>query len=90
VHVLKVGCRWRDCPAEHGQSTTVYNQFNRRSCRGFWLRLLDALVNAGIGTKSTAINSTYNEAQRAASGGKGSDRPRRSDVCTVAGRPSLC
>ena len=45
VHVLKSGCRarlrraclrriaarWRDCPAEYGPRTTVYNRFNRRS-----------------------------------------------------------
>ena len=47
LHVLKVGCRWCDCPAEYGPSTTIYNRFNRWSRRGFWLRLLDALVAAG-------------------------------------------
>ena len=35
LHVLKVGCRWCDCPAEYGPSTTVYNRFNRWSRRGF-------------------------------------------------------
>src|ERR1700686_1297429 len=47
LHVLKVGCRWCDCPTEYGPSTTVYNRFNRWSRRGFWLKLLDALVDAG-------------------------------------------
>ena len=28
VHVLKAGCRWEDCPAVYGPSTTVYNSFN--------------------------------------------------------------
>ena len=28
VHVLRSGCRWRDCPA-YGPHTTVYNRFNR-------------------------------------------------------------
>ena len=36
IHVLKVGCRWCDCPAEYGPSTTVYNRFNRWSRRRFW------------------------------------------------------
>lgn len=27
IHVLKVGCRWCDCPAEYGPPTTVYNRF---------------------------------------------------------------
>ena len=57
--MLKVGCRWCDCPTDYGPSTTVYNRFNRWSRRGFWLKLLDALVDAGAVTKNTAIDSTY-------------------------------
>lgn len=87
LHVLKVGCRWCDCPAEYGPSTTVYNRFNRWSGRGFWLKLLDALVDAGAVTKSTAIDSTYIKAQRAAFGGKGGVRNRRSGARGAAGRP---
>jgi len=41
-----------------------------RSRRGFWLKLLDALVDAGAATKRTAIDSTYVKAQRAAFGAK--------------------
>ena len=77
VHVLKVGCRWCDCPADYGPSTTIYNRFNRWSRRGFWLKLLDVLVDAGVVAKSTAIDSTYIKAQRAAFGGKGGARSRR-------------
>ena len=29
LHVLKVGCRWRDVPAEYGPATTIYNRYNR-------------------------------------------------------------
>ncbi len=36
VHVLKAGCRWKDCPAAYGPPTTVYNRFNRWSRRGLW------------------------------------------------------
>jgi transposase len=85
LHVLKVGCRWCDCPAEYGPATTVYNRFNRWSRRGFWLKLLDALVEAGAVTKSTAIDSTYIKAQRAAFGGKGGARYRRSAARAAAG-----
>ncbi len=28
LHVLKVGCRWFDCPVEYGPTTTIYNRFN--------------------------------------------------------------
>jgi transposase len=87
LHVLKVGCRWCDCPAEYGPSTTIYNRFNRWSRRGFWLKLLDALVNAGAVTRSTAIDSTYIKAQRSAFGGKGGARIRRSGARAVAGPP---
>ncbi|NYD92011.1 transposase [Sphingomonas melonis] len=76
VHVLKVGCRWCDCPADYGPSTTIYNRFNRWSRRGFWLKLLDALVDAGVVAKSTAIDSAYIKARRAVFGGKGGARPR--------------
>jgi len=86
LHVLKVGCRWCDCPTEYGPSTTVYNRFNRWSHRGFWLKLPDALVDAGAVTKSTAIDSTYVKAQRAAFGAKGGARSRRS-VARAAGGP---
>ncbi len=41
VHVLKSGCRWKDCPEEYGPHTTVYNRFTRwpsvasgRACSG--------------------------------------------------------
>lgn len=87
LHVLKVGCRWCDCPADYGPSTTVYNRFNRWSRRGFWLKLLDALADSGAVTKSTAIDSTYVKAQRAAFGGKGGARRKRSAARVAAGRP---
>ena len=87
LHVLKVGCRWCDCPANYGPSTTVYNRFNRWSRRGFWLKLLDALVQAGAVTRSTAIDSTYIKAQRSAFGGKGGTRRRRLAVHAAVGRP---
>jgi transposase len=29
IHVLKIGCRWCDCPREYGPSTTIYNPYNR-------------------------------------------------------------
>jgi transposase len=48
-HVLKVGCRWCDRPTDCGPST-VYNRWFRRC---FWLKLLDALVDAGAATDST-------------------------------------
>jgi transposase len=71
LHVLKVGCRWCDCPTEYGPSTTVYNRFNRWSRRGFWLKLLDALVDTWSATRNTAIDSTYLKAQRTVASDRG-------------------
>jgi transposase len=70
VHVLKTGCRWQDCPAVYGPSTTLYNRFRRWTMRGIWRRLFDALAGAEPGG-GQAIDSTTAKAQRSAPGGKG-------------------
>lgn len=85
LHVLKTGCRWKDCPPEYGPPTTIYNRFNRWSRRRIWMRMLNALVAAGILTHSTAIDSTYVKAHRSAHGGKGG-RKRRLSAPRAAGR----
>ncbi|MBB5712160.1 IS5 family transposase [Sphingomonas xinjiangensis] len=100
LHVLKSGCRWYDCPAEYGLPTRVYSFLTRWSHRGLWLKLLDALVGASEVTKSTATNSTYVKAQRAAIGVKGTlgsrDRPLawwlddQGPRAHRRGRPPLC
>jgi transposase len=77
VHVLKVGCRWQDCPAVYGPSTTVYNRFRRWTMRGLWRRLFEALTRVDIGDV-LAIDSTTAKAHRSAAGGKGGPRRRRS------------
>ena len=85
-HVLKSGCRWCDCPADYGPSTTIYNRYNRWSRKRFWLGLLEALAASGAVTKSTAIDSTYVKAQRSAFGGKGG-RKRRLSAPRAAAKP---
>jgi transposase len=87
LHVLKIGCRWLDCPSDYGPYTTVYNRFNRWSRRRFWIKLLEALAVCGAVTKSTAIDSTYIKAQRSAFGGKGGRGRRRSAPRAAAKRP---
>lgn len=91
VHVLKSGGRWRDCPAEYGPRTTVYNRFNRWSGRGFWRAMLAALAEAGWVAESAALDSTYVRAHRSAHGAKGGPRRRRSDPRAAVKRPrSTC
>jgi transposase len=87
LHVLKTGCRWRDCPKEYGPHTTIYNRFNRWSRRRLWLRILEALVAEGVLVHSTAIDSTYIKAHRSAHGGKGGRRRRPSARRAVARQP---
>ena len=87
LHVLKTGCRWRDCPKEYGPHTTIYNRFNRWSRRRLWLCILESLVAQGVLVHSTAIDSTYIKAHRSAHGGKGGQRRRPSARRAVARQP---
>ena len=73
VHVLRSGCRWKDCPAVYEPSTTVYNRFNRWSGRGRWQAIFDTLV-AIVPDDTRSIDSTSIKVQRSAAGGKGGVR----------------
>lgn len=86
THVLKTGCRWRDCPAAYGPHTTIYNRYNRWSRRGFWRAMLVAFAEAGWISATAALDSTYVKAHRSAHGGKGG-RKRRQSVPRGAGKP---
>ena len=86
LHVLKSGCRWRDCPSEYGPRTTIYNRFNRWSRRRIWQHILYALVETGWIEATAAIDATYVKAHRSAHGGKGGRR-RRPSVFRAAVRP---
>jgi transposase len=87
-HVLKVGCRWIDCPKEYGPHTTIYNRFNRWSRRRFWTGLLEAFASAGAIKGSASIDSSYIKAQRAAFGGKGGRKRRISAQAAAARQPN--
>jgi len=70
IQVLKSGCRWQDCPAIYGPSTTVYNRFNRWARRGIWQKMFKALVELDE-SDIQMIDSTTAKAHRSAGGGKG-------------------
>ena len=74
IHVLRSGCRWRDCPAEYGPPTTVYNRFNRWSGRGLWAQLLEALATVE-GSQALMADSSLVKAHRSAAGAKRMARP---------------
>ena len=77
IHVLKSGCRWKDCPPEYGPPTTVYNRFNRWSRRDHWRRILKALAEGQWITTAVAMDGSYVKAHRCAHGGKGGRNIRR-------------
>jgi transposase len=84
IHVLRSGCRWQDCPAIYGPSTTVYNRFNRWSRRGLWHEIFEALVETAP-NDTRSIDSTSIKVQRAAAGGKGGPKRKQSASPAVAG-----
>ena len=84
IHMLQSGARWRDCPAEYGPYTTIYNRFNRWAKRGRWQAVFDALANCGKDSVTLSIDSTSIKAHRSASGGKGGSMNRRSAAHAAA------
>jgi transposase len=83
MHMLRTGARWRDCPAEYGPYTTVYNRFNRWSRQGVWEDIFYALTGSigvigVIGGVTASIDSMHIKAHRSASGAKGGRWCRRS------------
>jgi transposase len=86
MHVLKFGCRWRDCPAVFGPATTIYNRFNRWSQAGIWRDMFARLV-AFDHAHEQSIDSTTSKAHRCSAGGKGGPRRRPSAAAGAAGRP---
>lgn len=85
VHVLRTGCRWRDCPPAYGPHTTVYNRYNRWSKRGIWQRLLDRLTVFDA-VSQQSIDSTTAKAHRCSAGGKGGPNAKPSAAAEAAGR----
>jgi transposase len=83
LHVQRSGCRWQDCPALYGPSTTVYNRFNRWSKRGLWQDILGALIEP-IPDDTRSIDSTAVKIQRATAGGKGGPGSKTSAVRAAA------
>jgi transposase len=49
LHVLKTGCRWRECPAVYGPPTTIYNRYSRWLRRGLWQHLYRILGEVSPG-----------------------------------------
>lgn len=87
IHVLRSGCRWRDCPPVYGPYTTIYNRWNRWSRRKVWHKLFEALRWVSPDEDFQAIDSTTAKAHRSAAGGKGGRMRKRSAARAAAGQP---
>jgi transposase len=83
IHVLRIGCRWEDCPPDYGPPTTIYNRFNRWSHRGLWGRIFAALAAQAELPGDLSIDSTAVRAHRSAHGGKGGRKFRPSGARVV-------
>jgi transposase len=88
VHMLRIGARWRDCPAEYGPYTTIYNRFNRWSRQGIWLGIFEVLTGHSGIWGTVAIDATHVKAHRSAAGAKGGPSPKLSAPRAVGARPS--
>ena len=86
IHVLRIGCRWEDCPPGYGPPTTVYNRFNRWSHRGLRGRIFATLAAQAELPEGPSIDSAAMRAHRSAHGGKGGRKFRPSGA-RVAVRP---
>jgi transposase len=86
VHMLRIGARWRDCPAEYGPYTTIYNRFNRWSRQGIWFEIFEALTGHCGVWGTVAIDATHIKAHRSAAGAKGGPSLRPSAL-RAAGEP---
>ena len=87
IHVLKVGCRWQDCPDCYGPATTIYNRFNRWSRQGIWFEMFERLTGSSGITASVAIDSSTLKVHRSAGGGKGGRSNRPSAARAAGGQP---
>lgn len=71
LHVLKIGCRWRDVPIEYGPAKTIYNRYHRWSQRRIWQRIFEKMAASGPVPAELSIDSTHVKAHRSAQGQKG-------------------
>ena len=78
MHVLKIGCRWQDCPKEYGPHKTVYNRFARWSERGIWQKIFECVAAPADPPEQAALDSSHVKTHRCAHGGKGGPIFKRS------------
>jgi transposase len=72
MHVLRVGCPWRDMHERYGKWNSVYVRFRRWAEQGVWDALLETLVELGLTDDwQHMIDSTTVRGHSQAAGAKG-------------------
>nr|WP_237469168.1 IS5 family transposase [Gluconobacter sphaericus] len=72
LHVLRVGCPWRDMHERYGKWNSVYVRFRRWAEQGVWDALLQTLVDLGLTNNwQHMLDSTVVRAHSQATGAKG-------------------
>lgn len=72
LHVLRVGCPWRDMHERYGKWNSVYVRFRRWAEQGVWDALLQTLVDLGLTDDwQHMIDSTSVRGHSQAAGAKG-------------------
>ena len=72
LHVLRVGCPWRDMHERYGKWNSVYVRFRRWAEQGVWDGLLETLVDLGLTDGwQHMIDSTTVRGHSQAAGAKG-------------------
>ncbi|MGX1501344.1 transposase [Labrenzia sp. MBR-25] len=72
LHVLRVGCPWRDMHERYGKWNSVYVRFRRWAEQGVWDCLLETLVELGLTDDwQHMIDSTTVRGHSQAAGAKG-------------------
>jgi transposase len=84
IHMLRCGARWRDCPAEYGPYTTIYNRFNRWSSKGIWQQIFEALTGAHPPPDQLMADSSYVKAHRCSAGAEKGGTKNRLSVSRAA------
>ena len=84
MHMLRSGARWRDCPADYGPYTTIYNRFNRWSKQGVWEAIFYTLTGSSGVVSSAAVDTTHIKVHRSAGGAKGGPSATRSAARAAA------
>jgi len=89
MHVLKIGCRWQDCPKDYGPHKTIYNRFSRWSERGIWQRIFESVATPCEAPQQAALDASHIKVHRCANGGKGGRIIRRSGLRKAAATARL-